>query len=174
MAAGEPLGITPYGTEAMHVLRAEKGYPIVGQETDGTVTPIDLGMDWIVSKQKSFVGKRSLARSDTVAAGPQAAGRTAARGPRRAAARGRPARGRRHPRRSRCPWSATSRRAIGARRSVERSRWRWSGRPSRIGERVYAPLPDRTIAATIHDSVLFDPENPRRDGEPATTGEPAT
>ena len=46
-------------------LRAEKGYPIVGQETDGTVTPIDLGMDWIVSKQKSFVGKRSLSRSDT-------------------------------------------------------------------------------------------------------------
>ena len=39
---------------------------------------------------------------------------------------------------------------------------------SRIGERVFAPLPDRTIAATIHDSVLFDPENLRRDGEPET------
>ena len=66
MAAGEPFGITPYGTEAMHVLRAEKGYPIVGQETDGTVTPIDLGMDWIVSKQKTFVGKRSLCRDRTL------------------------------------------------------------------------------------------------------------
>ena len=43
-------GVTPYGTETMHVLRAEKGYPIVGQDTDGTVTPQDLGMDWIVSK----------------------------------------------------------------------------------------------------------------------------
>ena len=52
MAAGEKYGITPYGTETMHVLRAEKGFIIVGQETDGTVTPQDLGMDWIVSKQK--------------------------------------------------------------------------------------------------------------------------
>ena len=50
--AGQPFGLTPYGTEAMHVLRGEKGYVIVGQETDGTVTPHDLGIDWIVSKQK--------------------------------------------------------------------------------------------------------------------------
>ncbi|MEV6981512.1 2Fe-2S iron-sulfur cluster-binding protein [Sphaerisporangium sp. NPDC051017] len=58
--------VTPYGTEAMHVLRAEKGYPIIGQDTDGTVTPADLGMDWIVSKKKpDFVGKRSHARADT-------------------------------------------------------------------------------------------------------------
>ena len=56
MAAGEPFGITPYGTEAMHVLRAEKGYPIIGQDTDGTVTPQDLGMDWIVSKHETFIG----------------------------------------------------------------------------------------------------------------------
>ncbi|MHB1218944.1 MAG: sarcosine oxidase subunit alpha family protein [Alphaproteobacteria bacterium] len=65
MAAGEKHGITPYGTEAMHVLRAEKGFIIVGQETDGTVTPLDLGMDWIVSKQKDFLGKRSFSRPDT-------------------------------------------------------------------------------------------------------------
>ena len=58
--------MTPYGTETMHVLRAEKGYPIVGQDTDGTVTPQDLGMDWIVSKVKpDFLGKRSFARADT-------------------------------------------------------------------------------------------------------------
>ncbi|MBM3600409.1 MAG: sarcosine oxidase subunit alpha family protein [Alphaproteobacteria bacterium] len=65
MAAGAEFGITPYGTEAMHVLRAEKGFVIVGQDTDGTVTPIDLGMDWIVSKAKDFIGKRSLSRADT-------------------------------------------------------------------------------------------------------------
>ncbi|MGH6890727.1 MAG: sarcosine oxidase subunit alpha family protein, partial [Dongiaceae bacterium] len=66
MQAGEKYGITPYGTEAMHVLRAERGFVIVGQETDGTTTPQDLGMDWIVSKQKpDFLGKRSLQRSDT-------------------------------------------------------------------------------------------------------------
>ncbi|HEY4844887.1 MAG TPA: 2Fe-2S iron-sulfur cluster-binding protein [Candidatus Dormibacteraeota bacterium] len=68
MAAGEPLGITPYGTEAMHVLRAEKGYVICGQETDGTVTPQDLGMSWIVSKKKAFIGQRSHRRSDTARA----------------------------------------------------------------------------------------------------------
>ena len=64
MAAGERFDITPYGTETMHLLRAEKGFIIVGQETDGSVNPLDLGMDWIVSKTKDFVGKRSLTRSD--------------------------------------------------------------------------------------------------------------
>lgn len=63
--AGQPYGITPYGTETMHVLRAEKGYIIVGQDTDGTVTPQDAGMSWVVSKQKDFIGKRSHARTDT-------------------------------------------------------------------------------------------------------------
>src|SRR5687767_13332799 len=49
----------------MHVLRAEKGYIIVGQDTDGTVTPYDLGMDWIVGKaKKDFIGKRGMARPD--------------------------------------------------------------------------------------------------------------
>ena len=66
MDAGKEYGITPYGTEAMHLLRAEKGFIIAGQETDGTITPIDLQMDWIVSKKKyDFIGKRSLYRSDT-------------------------------------------------------------------------------------------------------------
>ena len=70
MEAGEKHGICPYGTEAMHVLRAEKGFIIVGQDTDGAVTPTDLGMDWIVSKTRAdFLGKRSLARSDTARAG---------------------------------------------------------------------------------------------------------
>jgi sarcosine oxidase, subunit alpha len=70
MAEGAQYGITPYGTEAMHVLRAEKGFIIVGQDTDGTVTPYDAGLDWAVGKKKAdFVGKRSLARPDIVAAG---------------------------------------------------------------------------------------------------------
>jgi sarcosine oxidase subunit alpha len=63
VAAGQAFGITPYGTETMHVLRAEKGYIIVGQETDGTVTPDDAGLAWAIGKaKKDFVGKRSLAR----------------------------------------------------------------------------------------------------------------
>ena len=67
MEAGKEFNITPYGTETMHLLRAEKGFIIVGQDTDATLTPIDLQMDWIVSKKKyDFIGKRSLYRSDTI------------------------------------------------------------------------------------------------------------
>jgi len=66
MEAGSQYDITPYGTETMHVLRAEKGYVIVGQDTDGSVTVDDLGMSWAVSKTKAdFLGKRSLSRPDT-------------------------------------------------------------------------------------------------------------
>ena len=67
MEVGKDYNITPYGTETMHLLRAEKGFIIVGQDTDATMTPIDLQMDWIVSKKKyDFIGKRSLYRSDTI------------------------------------------------------------------------------------------------------------
>ena len=65
--AGKEYNITPYGTETMHLLRAEKGFIITGQDTDGTMTPVDLQMDWIISKKKyDFIGKRSLYRSDTI------------------------------------------------------------------------------------------------------------
>ncbi|MBV8457161.1 MAG: sarcosine oxidase subunit alpha family protein [Acetobacteraceae bacterium] len=68
--AGEHHGLTPYGTETMHVLRAEKGYIVVGQDTDGTVTPDDLGMSWAIGKSKrDFVGARSLRRPDLAAPG---------------------------------------------------------------------------------------------------------
>ncbi len=67
ISVGQEFNITPYGTETMHLLRAEKGFIIVGQDTDGTMTPSDLQMDWIVSKKKyDFIGKRSLYRSDTI------------------------------------------------------------------------------------------------------------
>ncbi|MHA7879504.1 MAG: sarcosine oxidase subunit alpha family protein [Saccharospirillum sp.] len=63
----ETYGLTPYGTETMHVLRAEKGFIIVGQDTDGSVTPEDLGMQWCVGYDKPFswIGKRALSRPDT-------------------------------------------------------------------------------------------------------------
>ncbi|MDE0507968.1 MAG: sarcosine oxidase subunit alpha family protein [Gammaproteobacteria bacterium] len=64
MEAGRKFDIAPYGTETMHVLRAEKGFIIVGQDTDGSVTPVDLGMNWLLSKEKDFLGKRSLRRPD--------------------------------------------------------------------------------------------------------------
>jgi sarcosine oxidase subunit alpha len=68
LTAGQAYGITPYGTEAMHVLRAEKGYIIVGQDTDGSVTPADLGMAGLIAKSKDFLGKRSLTRVHTAGA----------------------------------------------------------------------------------------------------------
>jgi sarcosine oxidase subunit alpha len=166
MAAGKPFGITPYGTEAMHVLRAEKGYPIVGQETDGSVTPIDLGMAWIVSKQKSFVGKRSLARSDTARADRKQLVGLIPDDPAELLPEGAQL--------VLDPAGSVPMPMIGHVTSSYRSAaldrtfalaMVTAGR-ARLGERVFAPLPGRTIAATIHDSVLFDPENRRRDGEP--------
>jgi sarcosine oxidase, subunit alpha len=65
-AAGAEFNITPYGTETMHVLRAEKGYIIIGQDTDGSVSPGDLGMGGLVAKTKDCLGKRSLSRADTM------------------------------------------------------------------------------------------------------------
>ncbi|MDA3922955.1 MAG: sarcosine oxidase subunit alpha family protein [Salinisphaera sp.] len=70
MAAGAPYGITVYGTETMHILRAEKGFIVAGQDTDGSMTPMDMGMQWAVGKKKTdFIGMRSLARPDIVASG---------------------------------------------------------------------------------------------------------
>ncbi|MDH6125495.1 2Fe-2S iron-sulfur cluster-binding protein [Kitasatospora sp. GP82] len=167
LAAGEGHGITPYGTETMHVLRAEKGYPIVGQDTDGTVTPQDLGMEWIVAKHKQFIGKRSFRRADTARAdrrrlvgllpldraellpeGAQLiADETALTGP--------PVRMIGH------VTSSYRSAALGrtfALALVERGR-------DRIGEKVYAPLPDgRLVAATVTEPVLLDPKGARRDG----------
>ncbi len=63
VAEGAALGAMPYGTEALHVMRAEKGYIMIGDETDGTVIPQDLGLDWAISKKKpDYLGKRAQAR----------------------------------------------------------------------------------------------------------------
>jgi len=162
VAAGEPLGIQPYGTEAMHVLRAEKGFVIVGQETDGTVTPDDLGMGWIVRKDASdFIGRRSLRRSDTTRVGrkqlvgllpeellPEGAqlveedtgripmpmiGHVTSSYP--SPALGRPI----------------------ALAMVERGR-------ERFGRTVFAPLPGVTISAEVVSPVFYDPEGTRHGG----------
>ncbi len=61
---GDEFGVMPYGTEALHVMRAEKGFIMIGDETDGTVTPQDLGLNWAVSKKKKdFLGKRAQQRN---------------------------------------------------------------------------------------------------------------
>ncbi len=169
LKAGEPFDITPYGTETMHVLRAEKGYPIVGQDTDGTVTPQDLGMSWVVSKKKEdFIGKRSFSRKENL-----------------------------NPLRkqlvSLLPTDRRTRLPEGS-QIVERcadgvlppppvpmlghvtSSYRSAelGRPfalalvkggrARIGELVHVPVDGMLVEAEIGDSVLVDPEGARRDG----------
>ena len=61
--AGAEFGVIPYGTEALHIMRAEKGFIMIGDETDGTVIPQDLGLDWAISKKKEdFLGKRGMER----------------------------------------------------------------------------------------------------------------
>ncbi len=163
MAAGEPFGITPYGTEAMHVLRAEKGYIICGQETDGTVTPQDLGMSWIVSKKKAFIGQRSQRRSDT------------ARPDRKHLVGLLPLEGDQLlPEGAQLVLEddgAIPSKMVGHVTSSYRSgtlgrtfalAMLQSGR-ERIGATVYAPLNGHAIAATVTEPIFYDKENVRRD-----------
>lgn len=67
MAEGAEFGATAYGTEALHVMRAEKGFIMIGDETDGTIIPQDLGLSWAISKKKDdYIGKRGQERSHMV------------------------------------------------------------------------------------------------------------
>lgn len=64
LEAGEEFGLMPYGTECLHILRAEKGFIMIGDESDGTIIPQDLGLHWAISKKKEdFLGKRAQQRS---------------------------------------------------------------------------------------------------------------
>jgi sarcosine oxidase subunit alpha len=167
-AAGQPHGITPYGTETMHVLRAEKGFPIVGQDTDGTVTPEDLGMSWIVSTRKDFVGRRSLGRPDTartdrkhlVGLLPVDPGTLLPEGV-QLVAEGVPI----TPEVGPVPMLGhvtSSYHSAALERTFALALIK-NGR-HRIGETVLAPLGDRTIAATVTEPVFYDREGARRDG----------
>jgi sarcosine oxidase subunit alpha len=165
-AAGGPVGITPYGTETMHVLRAEKGYPIIGQDTDGTVTPQDLGMGWVVSKKKpDFVGKRSHLRTDTsrtdrkhlVALLPQDPAVLLPEGSQVIAAATVP--------RPPLPMlghvtSSYHSAALGRTFALALVR---SGR-DRLGEQLYVPVDGVPVPVEVAGPVLYDPEGARRDG----------
>ena len=65
MAAGSEFGVMPYGTEAMHIMRAEKGFIMIGDETDGTVIPQDLGLSWAISKKRLPFTREPLTFSRT-------------------------------------------------------------------------------------------------------------
>jgi sarcosine oxidase subunit alpha len=155
-------GGLPYGTEAMHVLRAEKGYIIVGQETDGTVTPDDVGLAWAVGKSKpDFVGKRGLMRADLVAPGrKQLVGLASSVKLVEGA--------------QLTPVANPARRshAIGHVTSAYDSPT--TGKPialallengrARTGETLYVPMPDGPITVTVVDPVFYDTEGKRLNG----------
>jgi len=61
MAAGKVVNAGPIGIEAVSILRAEKGYLMVGKDTDGETMPHDLGFGLPrINKTHRFVGDRSL------------------------------------------------------------------------------------------------------------------
>ncbi len=161
-AAGKQYGITPYGTEAMHVLRAEKGYIIVGQETDGTVIPGDLGLDWAVSKTKrDFVGKRSLQRPDMLRPDrkqlvglltPEVLEEGAQVVADAASAIPVPMLG--HV--TSAYWSETLQRPFAMALVA--------GGRTHIGRTLYVPMSGRTIAARVTQPVFYDPEGKRLHG----------
>ena len=165
MSAGSEYDITPYGTETMHVLRAEKGYVIVGQDTDGSVTPIDLGMNWILSKNKDYLGRRSLERADCVREGRKELVGLLTDDPKEVLPEGGqivnevsdaiPLAMQGHVTSS--YYSACLERSI-AMALVK-------GGHQRHGETVYIALTDgRFVPAVIGSSVFYDPEGERQDG----------
>ncbi len=164
MNAGQKYGITPYGTETMHILRAEKGYIIVGQETDGTTTPGDLGMEWIVSKKKDFIGRRSLSRGDCVRQDrKQLVGLLTGDGdlvlPEGAQL---VAELKDSPPMEMIGHVTSSYFSANLGRSIALALVK-DGR-NRSGETIHAPLRDRTISAEIVSPVFFDPEGERLNG----------
>ncbi|MDF2709751.1 MAG: ferredoxin [Nonomuraea muscovyensis] len=162
--------VTPYGTETMHVLRAEKGYPIVGQDTDGTVTPHDLGMAWVVSKKKpDFVGKRSYTRADTsrpdrkqlVGLLPEDPGLLLPEGTHLVAGSG-DGEPLPEPPVPMLGHVTSSYRSAALGRTFALALVK--GGQGRIGERLHAPVGGTLVPVTVTSHVLYDPEGARRDG----------
>lgn len=154
-----------YGTESMHVLRAEKGFIIVGQETDGTVTPDDVGLTWAIGKAKrDFVGKRSLTRPDIVAAGRRQLVGLKTQNPKRLLEEGAQITAQPSPK------SGTP--ALG---HVTSSYWSPAlgssialalvadGR-KRMGETLHVPMPDGAIAVEVVSPVFVDPKGEKLNG----------
>ncbi|MDQ3405031.1 MAG: ferredoxin, partial [Actinomycetota bacterium] len=166
IAAGAEYGITPYGTESMHVLRAEKGYPIIGQETDATVTPQDLGMSWAVSKKKAdFIGKRSFARVENNRPDRKQLVGLLPVDPEIVLPEGSQIVESADPPTPPVPMlghvtSSYPSAALGRGFALALLR---SGR-ERIGDTLHVPMGDELVPVTVTESVLFDKEGTRRDG----------
>jgi len=161
----EPMGACLYGTETMHVLRAEKGYIIVGQDTDGTVTPDDAGLAWAVSSKKpDFVGIRGLKRPDLVREGRKQLVGLLTKDPNVVLEEGgqivvdpnqaKPMTMLGHV--TSAYWSENCGRSIALALVA--------GGRARMGETLYVPLADRTIEVEVTDMVFFDKQGGRIHG----------
>jgi sarcosine oxidase subunit alpha len=162
---GRAHGMTAYGTEAMHVLRAEKGYIIIGQDTDGTATPDDAGLAWAIGKAKpDFVGKRSLSRpamalptrrqlvglstqdpAVVLAEGAQVMAQAGAAVPTRPLGH-----------------VTSSYYSSNLKRSIAMAMV--SGGRARMGETLYVPTGSGDVAVTVTSSVFYDPSGARING----------
>jgi sarcosine oxidase subunit alpha len=160
--AGRPFGIVPYGTETMHVLRAEKGYIVVGQETDGTVAPGDVGLEWAIGKsKKDFVGKRSLLRPDMLKPDRKQLVGLRTKDRRTVLEEGAQiVHGARQPIPNRllghvtsAYWSETLGEPIALALLA-------AGR-ERVGETLFVPMPDRNIEVEVVGPVFYDPKGER-------------
>jgi sarcosine oxidase subunit alpha len=164
-AEGEKHGACAYGTEAMHVLRAEKGYIIVGQDTDGTVTPDDAALAWAVGKNKTdFVGIRGMKRPDLVKGGrKQLVGfltkdenKVLEEGAQIVADPRLPIPMKMIGHVTSSYWSENCGRSI-AMALIEDGR-------ARMGETLYVPMPEGVIEAVVTKPVFFDEKGERLNG----------
>jgi len=158
-------GACAYGTEAMHVLRAEKGYIIVGQETDGTATPDDCGLSWAVGKAKAdFVGIRGLMRPDLASSDrKQLVGLKVEdpavvleEGAQIVATPDQPIPMKMIGHVTSAYWSENCGRGIALAMV--------SGGRARMGERLYVPMPGRTIEVEVTGTVFVDEKGERLHG----------
>ena len=163
--AGQAHGITPYGTEAMHVLRADKGYIIVGQDTDGTVTPDDAGLAWSIGRAKpDFLGKRALERPALASPYRKQLVGLLTRDPQQVLEEGAqivPDRGRTAPEPA-IGHVTSSYHSARVGRSIALALL--SAGRSRTGETLYVSMPDGDIPVQVTSPVFYDREGSRLNG----------
>lgn len=163
--AGKPYNVTHYGTESMHVLRAEKGFIIVGQDTDGSITPYDANMGWAVNTRKPypFLGQRALLRSDTVRENRKELVGLLTEDPAYVLKEGTQLVGSEDSV-AMLGHVTSSYRSPVLRRSIAMAVVK--GGLKRMGETIYAkPLSGEVIKLTIVDSVFYDQDKEKLDGE---------
>lgn len=162
MNAGAPWRITPYGLDALQVLRMEKGYIIVGQDTDATTTPEDAGLGWLVAGNKPFVGRRSLARpAQRRTDRPHLVG-FEVEGERVLPEGAALTRAVHEPPMTNEGWVTSSGWSATLGRSLGLAMVR--GGRERIGEELLVPLDDAVVRVRLVPPVHVDPEGAKRDG----------